>query len=219
MMVATGGALNNPGEQTAVLAIAALDATAPIPAARIHTSKPAQNDMLTAYAPAQDPEAQRALQMIIERETTASLPKQKPAAVAQGLVPAARTASIAGDGGLTSIKGIFDQTFGAVATAAPEEDTMAKALAAKAAAMPLPGIQARDSELTAPDLEHVADIFGQPVAVSSGKFAVLFPHDEGDFNPATEMGGYSHQMGFAIKPGFEQNSDRFVKGPILVTVR
>jgi hypothetical protein len=214
-MQATGSAVNSTGGETAVLAIAALDTTAPIPASRSQAPTPAQNDMLTAYAPAQDPESQRALQMIIERETTASLPKTKPAAT--GLVPAARTASVTGDGGLTTLKGIFDQTFGAVDAA--QQQPMAAALAAKAAAMPSQSFTARDSELTAPDFEHVADIFAQPVSLSSEKFGVMTPHDEGDFSPATEMGAFAGKVAFDKKPGFEQNSDTFIKGPLLVTVR
>ena len=223
LMQATGKAVGSNGQETAVLAIAALDTPAPIPASRSQAPKPVEADMLTAYAPAQDPESQRALQMIIERETTASVPKTRPTpqpSPLPGLVPAARTASITGGAGMTTLKGIFDQTFGAVNATSASQQSMAKALAAKAAASAITGqgFATREGQLTAPDLEHVADIFGQPVPVSSGQFGVLFPHDEGDFNPATEMGSHTGSVSFASKPGFEQNSDRFVKGPILVTV-
>jgi hypothetical protein len=222
LVAATGLAVPGANGETAAMAIAALDTNAPIPASRTQTTQQAaQIDMLTAYAPSQDPEAQRALRMIIERETTASIKTPKPAPQErQGLSAAAtKTASLGGSVGLDAFKGIFDATWGAVGKPASNQQPVAKALAAKAAAMTYKGFEPRQTELTAPDFEHVADIFAQPVSVNGGQVAVMFAHDEGDFNPATELGTYAGSIAFSSKPGFERNSDRFVKGPILVTVR
>jgi hypothetical protein len=222
LMAATGLAVPDAGGETAVLAIAALDASAPVPASRAQMTQQAdQSDMLTAYAPPQDPEAQRALRMIIERETTASIQTPQPAPQQrQGLSPAStKTASLGGNVGLDAFKSIFDSTWSAVGNPAPGQQPIVKALAEKAAALPYRGFETRQTELTAPDFEHVADIFAQPMSVHAGQFAVMFAHDESDFSPATELGAHSGNLAFSSKPGFERNSDRFVKGPILVTVR
>ncbi|HTM76310.1 MAG TPA: DUF882 domain-containing protein, partial [Devosia sp.] len=81
LLLATAAALPaSDNSETAVTALAAL--TAPVPQPRLQMTNPPA-EMMTAYAPAysQDPEAQRALQMIIERSTTASAPPQAKAPI------------------------------------------------------------------------------------------------------------------------------------------
>jgi hypothetical protein len=46
----------------------------------------------------------------------------------------------------------------------------------------------RRPDLVAPDLEHVADIFIDPAAMTSTRYAVIFDRDEADFDPTPEMG-------------------------------
>jgi hypothetical protein len=75
---------------------------------------------------------------------------------------------------------------------------MAAALAAKVA-RPAAG-QMRDVDLIAPDLEHVVEVFLTPVVLTSDHFAVIFDHDEADFDPATEMGRYITVMGVGDVP-------------------
>lgn len=172
----------------AVTALAALtEPTMPTPRL-IMTDPPA--DILSAYAaasPAADPGAQRALEMIIEGTTTAStaatpprpterlpvLPPLRPAATIQ-------TASLGGN-----LSDLFGDTFGA--TDANATTPLAEALVQHVASRNDPNAMRRP-DLVAPDLEHVADIFIDPAAMSSGRYAVIFDHDEADFDPTPEMG-------------------------------
>jgi hypothetical protein len=127
--------------------------------------------------------------MIIQGSTTAStgtppspatrLPILPPLTAATGL----RTASLGG--GTNPLMGLFDSTFGA--TDAVEATPLAEALAQHVAGRPDPAAM-RKPDLVAPDLEHVADIFIDPAALTSSRYAVIFDHDEADFDPTPEMG-------------------------------
>jgi uncharacterized protein YcbK (DUF882 family) len=175
----------------AVTALAAL--TAPLPQPRLHMTNP-QPDMVTAYLPPipQDPEAQRALELIIERETTAAatapvappsptkrLPALPPLTAATGV----HTASLGGSGVTGALAGLFNETF----SAAQQDEPVAAALAGHIASQAQPETMRRPN-LVAPDLEHVADVFTAPAALTSDHFAVIWDHDEADFSPATELG-------------------------------
>jgi uncharacterized protein YcbK (DUF882 family) len=175
--------------EDAVTALAAL--TAPtMPTPRVIMTDP-PSDILTAYAAAPTPEpgAQRALEMIIQGTTTAStgtppspttrLPILPPLTSATGL----RTASLGGS--TNPLSGLFSGTFGA--TDAAEATPLAEALAQHVAGRPDPAAMRRP-DLVAPDLEHVADIFIDPAALTSDRYAVIFDHDEADFDPTPEMG-------------------------------
>lgn len=204
LQIATAAALPpSPDGETALTALAALGA--PIPASRELMSG-AEAPIVTAYASAPEPGAQRALEMIIARNTTAALPplpgeKLNPRA---GLTGASglRTASLGGTSELGTLAGLFDMTWGAVeqnGTSAP----MARALAKRA---PTP---MREVELIAPDLEHVTEVFLTPVVMTSEHFAVIYDHDEADFSPATELGIYVTRMGVGdVPPAF--SADKFV---------
>ena len=77
---------------------------------------PAQaDDLVAAYVPAnQEPGAELALKMIIERETTASLP-DLPMRKSQPLDPGTmQTASLGDTRGLNGLSGMFDKTFSAL---------------------------------------------------------------------------------------------------------
>jgi uncharacterized protein YcbK (DUF882 family) len=175
--------------EDAVTALAAL--TAPtMPTPRVIMTDP-PSDILTAYAAAPTPEpgAQRALEMIIQGSTTAStgtppspttrLPILPPLTASTGL----RTASLGGSA--NPLMGLFDGTFGA--TDAAEATPLAEALAQHVANRPGPDAM-RKPDLVAPDLEHVADIFIDPAALHSDRYAVIFDHDQADFDPTPEMG-------------------------------
>jgi uncharacterized protein YcbK (DUF882 family) len=174
----------------AVTALAAL--TAPVPQPRLIMTDPPDSAVVTAYAPAlaQDPEAQKALEMIIARETTATVSSNVPPTPAARLpilppppgTPALRTASLGGTPGGT-IDGLFENTFSATVQNAP----VAAALQAHVEATATP---MRKPALIAPDLEHVADVLTTPVELTSSHFAVIWDHDEADFDPTTEMGRF-----------------------------
>jgi len=176
-------------ENAAVTALAAL--TAPtMPTPRVIMTDP-PSDILSAYAaatPAAEPGAQRALEMIIQDATTATTGNGNPPApgtrlpILPPLRPAAsiQTASLGGD-----ITGLFSGTFGATDANAPTP--LAEALAQHVATRPDPNAMRRPA-LVAPDLEHVADIFTDPAAMTSDRYAVIFDRDEADFDPTPEMG-------------------------------
>ena len=175
----------------AVTAIAAL--AAPVPQPRLIMSEPAQPDVMTAYLSPmpQDPAAQRALEMIIQRETTPAVTAAVPVTRQASLpslpgVTALRTASLGSDNVVTgALANLFRGTF-----AAPQQDApVAQALAEHIARRPA-GDAMRHPDLIAPDLEHVTEVFMTPTAVSSDHFAAIWDHDEADFSPVTEMGRY-----------------------------
>jgi len=196
LLVATSATLPAGNPETAVTALAAL--TAPVPQPRLQMSNPS-DDMVTAYAPSltQDPGAQRALQMIIERSTTASVSPKQPIAVLPPLPASAmglRTASLGIPPAVNALVGLFGNTFGAVKQ---QDALMAAALAERGR----PDIGAmRKVDLIAPDLEHVAEVFLTPVEMTSNHFAVIFDHDEADFDPTTEMGRYVAVMSVGSVP-------------------
>ncbi len=202
LLMATATALpTNPEPETALTALAAIGA--PVPASRVlMTNSPAV--MMTAYAP--EPGAQRALELIIQRSTTAALPPlpgEQPS-TRTGLVgvSALRTASLGGDNELQALAGLFDMTWGAVES----HGTSAKVAAALAEREANP---TRDVEFIAPDLEHVADVFLTPVLMTSAHFAEFYDHDEADLSPATELGPYVTHMGIGDLPA-EFSHDQFV---------
>jgi uncharacterized protein YcbK (DUF882 family) len=221
LMMATAAALPAGNSETAVTAIAAL--AAPVPRPRLQMTNPPA-EMLTAYAPApaltQDPESQRALQMIIERSATASAPPPSPKAQIAVLPPlpgtalGLRTASLGSQSSAgNALMGLFDGTFGAVRNQ-PDNAPIATALAAVADRSNTGGM--RDVDLIAPDLEHVAEVFLTPVVMSSGHFAEITDHDEADFDPTTEMGRYTTVMSVGSVP-VELNSSRFEPAAPLAT--
>ena len=166
--------------------------TAPIPQPRLITSSPPQPEMMTAYLSPmpQDRAAQSALETIIQRETAAAIAPAMPVARLAALPPLpgepTRTDALGDDSIVTgAISNLFRGTF-----AAPRQDEpVAQALAAHLAKRPADETMRRP-DLIAPDLEHVADVFMTPTAMSSDHFAEIWDHDQADFSPATEMGPY-----------------------------
>ena len=164
----------------AVTAIAALSPVMPTPRV-IMTEPPAE--ILTAYAPATEPGRQNAIEALITGSTNVALRLPglpTPIAAATGLRSAAT-----GSGTTDPMAGLFDQTFGATGTA--QADALAGALALHVAKSNA-GADMRNPDLIAPDLDHVADIFTAPATMNSSHFAVIFDHDEADFDPTPEMG-------------------------------
>lgn len=197
LQVATSGALPS-GD--AVTAIAAL--TAPVPQPRLIMSQQPQPATMTAYLPTmtQDPGAQRALEMIIDRETTAAVIPPSPA-VRLPILPSLtattglRTASLGGEPVTGALAGLFNGTFGA----AQQNEPVAAALAEHIARRPAAG-DMRKPDLIAPDFEHITEVFMSPAPLTSSQFAVIWDHDEADFDPTTEMGPYVTTMGVGDFP-------------------
>ena len=178
-------------QNDAVTALAELAAPT-MPTPRVIMTDP-PSDILTAYAAAPTPEpgAQRALEMIIQNTTMASTAAGAPPRPTTQLpvLPRLSTENLQvaslGGGTTTPLAGLFSSTFGA--TDATDVTPLAEALAQHVAKRPQPG-DMRRPDLIAPDLEHVADIFTDPAAMTSDRYAVIFDHDEADFDPTPEMG-------------------------------
>jgi uncharacterized protein YcbK (DUF882 family) len=179
----------------------ALDAIAiQAPAPRILMT---DSPMVTAYAndySSRYPEAQRALQMIIDRETTASAPVPRPTPASRRDQPTIQVASLggSGDNGLDAIGNLFNMAVGAVAHAnTPATNALRGAslppLTPSSVMLPI-----RERDLVAPDIDHVAETLVEPVLMSSDKFAEIWPHDEADFDPATEMGIVGTPLAFSF---------------------
>lgn len=217
LMLATRSALPRGNDETALTALAALGAPTPQP--RVLMTPKSQPDLVTAYVPANAPDAgaQLALRMIIERETTASVP---PTPEAQPTLDPSdiHTASLGG-GDLGGLKGMFDNTFNAL-TSAAAPTPMAVALVDLAQSrQPNPSIQARQVELVAPEIDHVNETLVHPVLMSSTHFAVM-TEAEGYLDKETELGPLTGRMGFLADSGVEIEYDRFVSGaPLLVAAR
>lgn len=190
----------------AVTALAAL--TAPtMPTPRVIMTAPPET--LSAYVPTNAPDAgaQRALEMLLQENTPAvaaaspTLPTKLPA------LDAANGFAAAALGGQPArpVNGLFEQTFGA--TQAKSADPLAVALAAHVATRDTTSADIRQRDLVAPDLDHVAEVFMAPAALESNHFAVIFDHDEADFDPTPEMGRHTLVKGVGDMPAL--SADRF----------
>lgn len=213
------------------IAVASLDATdlaAPAPAPSIGNRGTRVPDgqasqLLTAYAPqiTQEPDAQRALQMLIERRVAEQLQTQptKPNLNTTDLRLA--TASTGPD--LKQLGALLSGTMRAVSgnkTNTLLNQALNNPTRTVQPRKPLPApnmaIAARDVELIAPDLEHVTDIFIDPSAISSARYAVIFDRDQGHFSPDTELGAYATRMVFSQPPAGEPSNTTFNRNQTLL---
>jgi hypothetical protein len=173
--------------------------------------------VLTAYAPeiAPDPGAQRALELLIERETTASAlrPTRTPAPIDTTEL---RTASLGGTNGLTVMKNIFDMTWSAM-TQANGQSIMANTLTNTAIdPNPVIGLRQRDIELVAPEIDHVNETLATPVLMTDMHYADM-TEPEGYLDNAAELGPLANRMGLTSDLVAPPRYDRFVvRRPMLV---
>ena len=185
------------------------------------------DDVITAYAATDiDPGAQLALKMIIERETTASLPAlpaTKSDILAAGkmqvasLAGAPKSTPPAALPPATGANDLFAGTFAALeAQAAPRE--MADALAGFALdRQPMASLERRNTELVAPELDHVNVTLVQPVLMATAFWAEM-SDAEGYLEKATELGPLTGSMGFVAPDAAVPAYDRFVSDvPVLVS--
>jgi hypothetical protein len=162
--------------------------------------------MVTAYVPTitPDPGAQRALEMIIERETTASLPLPKPQSLENAQV---QTASLGG-----TFQGLLENTWDAVTNAT--QPGVASALLAQTAPAANTSFGSAPVELIAPDLEHVAEVLAEPVPFSSRHFSEFY-EAEGYLAKTAELGELAPRVGF--EPDLPIRAyDRFAPSPLIV---
>ncbi|MCB9994466.1 MAG: DUF882 domain-containing protein [Hyphomicrobiaceae bacterium] len=196
-------------------ALDAIETGGNAPAARLLMSNPApEAGLLSAYAPTGDPEpdAQRALQMLIERRDAAQqngVETVNPADILlRGTITTASlgpTANIGVNQSEPPALDLFTSTFEALnrntdrnlmpmlQTAALQQQT----------GYDLMAVEPRRVTLVEPDLGHVDQAFVAPVSLDSNQFAVLFQPDQGDFSPMTELGPHTGLVRFtSLAPGW-----------------
>jgi hypothetical protein len=190
----------------------------PVPAPRLLMT-PKTDQVLTAYAPdiTPDPGAQRALEILIQRETTASAPQPtKPRLVD---VPALRTASLGGTNGMSTMKNIFDMTWEAV-TQVNGQSAIASTLTSSTIDQdPMVGLRQRLVELVAPEIDHVNETLATPVLMTDMHYADM-TEPEGYLDNAAELGPLANRIGLEPDTTAPPNYSRFVvRRPPLVAVR
>ena len=205
--LATRSPLGAEDGETALAALNALEA----PKAR-ELMTPKGDEMVTAYVAVNpDPGAELALKMIIERETTASipaLPLNKPQALDPGTM---QTASLGDTKGLATLSGMFDKTFSALSdTAAPAQMVVALADVAMKR-QPNRSIELREIELVAPEIDHVNETLVQPVMMASS-FWTEMTEAEGYLEKTTELGPLTGRVAFIPADAAIPAYDRFVTG-------
>jgi uncharacterized protein YcbK (DUF882 family) len=217
LMVATRGSLPLDG-QTALSAIAKTH-TPNLPAPAPSVLMTPKDQMLTAYAPeiTPDPGAQRALQLLIERETTASAPKPKAAPILAE--PEIRTASLGGTNGLSAVKNIFDMTWQAVTEANGQAAIASTLTSAAIDPNPVVGLLQRDIELVAPEIDHVNETLATPVPMTDMHYADM-TEPEGYLDNAAELGPLANRIMLESDLVAPPRYDRFiVRSPMLVASR
>lgn len=211
LIVATRGVLSTDG-QTALGAITGMEAPQPAPGLL------AEEQVLTAYAPESvpDPGAERALQMIISREATAST--QPPAKVANIDTSELRTASL-GTNGIDTMKNIFDMTWQAVTNANGASAIASTLTNATIDRRPLMGLKAHDVELVPPEIDHVNETLTTPVAMTDLHYAELY-EPEGYLDNSAELGPLANRIALESDLVAPPRYDVFVvRSPMLVVAR
>jgi uncharacterized protein YcbK (DUF882 family) len=215
LMVATRGALPSDGE-TALGALSSIDA--PFPAPRLLMT-PREDAVLTAYAPEMVPEpgAQRALQMLIERETTATAPQ--PAKARPLDTSNVRIASLGGTNGLDLMKGFFDLTWQAMTDAGGQSAIASTLSNASIERDPVIGLREREVDLVAPEIDHVNETLVTPVPMTDIHYADMY-EPEGYLDNAAELGPLANRMTLESDLVAPPRYDRFVvRTPMLVASR
>ncbi len=214
MMVATRDVLRG-DSQTAVNALSDFG-DVPLPAPRILMTP--EDEVLTAYAPeiAPDPDARRALDLLIQRETTAAtaLPPDSSAVDTTDI----RIASLGGPDGMDIAKNIFDMTWSAVTQAnnSAISDTLISAMPVREAVV---GLKPRDFDLVAPEIDHVNETLVEPVLMTDMHFAEFY-EPEGYLDNAAELGPMANRVALEPDDRAPPRYDIFVvRRPLLVASR
>jgi len=215
MMVATRDTLPADGNQALGAISSSLDAPVPVPRVLM---TPNDNQMLTAYAdPAQEPGAQQALRILIERETTASAPQ--PAQTPHIDTSEIRTASLGGTNGLNIAKNMFDMTWTAVTEAGGRSAVASMLTNSTIDRQPMVGLKERNVDLIAPEIDHVNETLTTPLPMTDAHYADMY-EPEGYLDNAAELGPMANRVGLEPDLTAPPRYDRFiVRSPMLVAAR
>ncbi len=225
-------ATQDPSKQLDPIVVASIPDVNDRPAPRVLLSGETAptSELLAAYAPVNEPQpdAQRALQMLIERRNGAPAPALPDAPALRGSIVTAslgpvptRTQVDELSSADNPMQRLFNGTFDAVAqaqpeTASPGENIALTVLNRSAIAPDLPLVM-REIEFFAPEFEHSdSSLFTAP-SISGTQFAVLYEPDESHFNPTTELGPQSGQITFTAPQNQVLFSDRFTRiAPVII---
>jgi hypothetical protein len=177
-----------------------------------------QSTMVTAYVPAmpQEAGAQRALQMIIERETTASLPQIKATETQAAANVQVASLGQQPSGGLDVLANLFQDTWNAVTGIG--QPPLQAALDARVTPAQNASIYAMNVEFVAPDVDHVAETMVQPVAMSNVFFGEMY-EPEGYLDKTTQLGPLATRIGFDPDPTIDAYNSFVIGAPQLVASR
>ncbi len=173
----------------------------PQPMPQISTTLPAP--FVAAYAPAvaPEPDAQRALQMILERRA------------AEKATPPADLNTTGSSSGLAAT-GLDATALSALITG-----TMQAVIPQARPLAPMPPVlvfEQRSPDFIAPDLDHVAQLLVDPAFLSSSRFAIIFNHEKADLSPATELGALAPRLTIDGDPAFGLGRSYFAHGASLL---
>ena len=209
----------------------------PAPRVLLTQERAASSNLLAAYAPVTQPEpdAQRALQMLIERrngitpvapETLSDL-RGSIATASLGpiptnpVLPAAITpssASVEQNGYSSLLNGTFSAIEEAQTNSGPRAENIALAIINRSSIPRNLPITMRTVQFYAPEFEHMTGSLTMHTFVAGDRYAVLYEPDESHFNPATELGPQSGQIVFSLSNSQPLSSDSFTPiAPIILT--
>ena len=158
-------------------------------------------NLVTAYAPTVEPEpdAQRAVAMILERRAAGGAPPP-PELNTTGM-----RSSLGDDGpDAGALSALISGTMQAIAPISEEPADF----------------EMRRPSLIAPDLENVAALFVDPAFLSSSRYAIIFDRQTPDIGPATELGDLAPRLTRDSDPSFGLGQSYFARNtPLLVASR
>jgi hypothetical protein len=178
---------------------------------------PRETDVLTAYAPEIIPnaEAQRALDMLIQRETAAA---EQPAPITRIDTSDIRIAALGGNG-LDGIKNIFETTWTAVTEAGSSNPIANTLVSASPVRESMVGLKPRHFDLVAPEIDHVNETLVEPVLMTTAHFAELY-EPEGYLDNAAELGSMADRVVLEPDDRAPPRYDIFIqRRPLLVASR
>ena len=181
-----------------------------IPAPRILLSRLDSSEIspqISAYAPVNvaTPNAQKTMNELINNIAK----NEKPNILLDNIATASISNSL-NTSFPTIPKGLIDSSFSAVINSNNNNQiNSAKLKDLK--------LNQRKFDLISPDLFHIAEIFTDPQAMSSKRYAVIFEPDVADFNPALELGSFGQRLSFGENANSGLKTNRFTSSlPLLV---
>ncbi len=196
---------------------------------------PANTSAVSAYVPVINPEpdAQRALEMLIERRSSAVPPAQPaPPAILRGSITTASLgpvpalpspdlspgATIGSDS--EAISDLLSASFSAVEEIQPADGVRNARRAVELLSSPTPNIAQRPVQFHAPDITRLDSLLVMSTSVARADIPVMAPPDASDFDPATQLGASSTRVRFHRDEASALTTDHFsrIAPPVLTGI-